>query len=134
MAAMKKAAAIATEAQEQEALFKWAEFNGRIIPELSLLFHIPNGGKRDIITASRLKAQGVKRGVPDLFLPIPRGTHHGLFIEMKRIGATTTTEQEEWLVTLQSVDYKAVVCEGWVAAADTIKRYLNLPRYYGHKL
>jgi len=120
-----KARPIATEAQEQTALFKWAEFNARVIPELTLLFHIPNGGKRDVITASRLKAQGVKSGVPDLFLPVPRGSYHGLFVEMKKIGGTISDKQGEWIPALAAQGYKTVVCQGWVEAADMIKRYLN---------
>lgn len=127
--AMKSPAAIATEAQEQEALFKWAKFNEPMLPDLLWLFHIPNGGKRDIITATRLKAQGVKAGVPDLCLPVPRARYHGLYIEMKRVGATTTDPQDEWLAHLSNQGYKTAVCEGWVEAADTIKRYLIMGAY-----
>ena len=68
---------------EQAALISWAEAYERIYPELALLYHIPNGGKRDRIVAAKLKAQGVKPGVPDLCLPVPRGKYHGLYIEMK---------------------------------------------------
>lgn len=119
--AMFKAAPIATESQEQAALFKWAE-----LARINLLFHIPNGGRRDIITASRLKAEGVKAGVPDLFLPVPCGGYHGLFIELKTVAGTTSESQERWLEALNEQGYKAVVCRGWLDAADTIKQYLNL--------
>ena len=47
------------------------------------MFHIPNGGSRNKLEASNLKKQGVKAGVPDLFLPVGRGSYHGLFIELK---------------------------------------------------
>lgn len=111
---------IATESQEQAALFKWAELN-----RINLLFHIPNGGRRDIITASRLKAEGVKAGVPDMFLPVPRGEHHGLFIELKTVAGTTSESQERWLEALNEQGYKAVVCYGWVEAAAVITNYLK---------
>ena len=74
-----------TEAQHQSALIKWSQLpqiRARY-PELKLLHHIPNGGRRDPIEAKHLKAQGVKPGVPDLCLPVARGNFHGLYIEMK---------------------------------------------------
>lgn len=73
-----------TEAQEQATLFSWAEMQSGRRPELRLLFHIPNGGSRGKAEAARFKMEGVKPGVPDLFLPVPRGPWHGLFIELKR--------------------------------------------------
>ena len=66
------------EAEEQAALFRWALLSRGRIPELDLLFHIPNGGSRHPREAANLKRQGVKAGVPDLFLPIARGKYHGL--------------------------------------------------------
>ena len=46
-------------------------------------FAIPNGSLRNIIVAKKLKAEGVKAGVADLFLMIPNKIFHGLFIEVK---------------------------------------------------
>lgn len=34
-------------------------------PELRWLFAVPNGGHRNKVAASKLKAEGVKPGVPD---------------------------------------------------------------------
>jgi hypothetical protein len=49
----------------------------------NLIFAIPNGGQRNIVVAKKLKEEGVKPGVPDLFLPVPNNGFCGLFIEMK---------------------------------------------------
>lgn len=69
---------------------------------------IPNGGWRDIKTAARLKAEGVTKGVPDLFIPEWR-----FWIEMKRQkGGVASDEQKDWLVYLNSIRYTAVVCRG----------------------
>ena len=65
------------EADEQEALFAWAEYQKGKYPELELMYHIPNGGSRNKAEAARLKAQGVKPGVPDICLPVPRGNIMG---------------------------------------------------------
>ena len=46
-------------------------------------FAVANGGMRNIIVAKKLKAEGVKAGVADLFLMIPNKIFHGLFIEVK---------------------------------------------------
>lgn len=90
-----------TEEQEQIALMNWARMQENVYPELTMLFHIPNGGKRSKAEAARFKAAGVKSGVPDLFLPIPRGKYHGLFIEMKMKPNKTTQNQLHWIFNLK---------------------------------
>ena len=55
------------------------------------------GGKRDAKTATILKRQGVKAGVPDLHLPVARGGYHGLYIELKVGDNTTTKKQKDWI-------------------------------------
>lgn len=71
------------EADQQRKLFQWTTFIRTEYPEVDLMFHIPNGGSRNKLEAANLKRQGVKAGVPDLFLPVSRGGYHGLFIELK---------------------------------------------------
>ena len=44
-----------------------------------LIFAIPNGGSRNIIEASRLKKEGIVKGIPDLCLIMPNNI---LFIEI----------------------------------------------------
>lgn len=73
-----------TEAQEQEALFRWADFAVGKYPEVKFLYHIPNEGKRSVYNGAALRRQGLKKGVPDLCLPVPSGKYHALYIEMKR--------------------------------------------------
>ena len=116
---------IATEGQEQAALFVWKEYNEAMIPELALLHHIPNGGKRDIITASRLKAEGVKSGVPDISLPVARNGYHGLYIELKVGSNTPSDNQKKWIGMLRNQGHRVEVCYGWVEAAAVIKDYLK---------
>lgn len=115
-----------TEAQEQKLLFQWAAYSRGTYPELEMLFHIPNGGSRNKIEAHNLKLQGVKPGVPDLMLPVPRGGYHGLFIELKRTkGGRASEEQRAWIRSLKRLGYEAVICRGWEEAAETIKGYLT---------
>lgn len=114
-----------SEAQHQETLFDWTELQKGKYPELSLLYHVPNGGKRDAIEAARFKAQGVKAGVPDLVLPVARKGFHGLYIELKRPGGRVSAHQAEWLAALEKQGYCAAVCYGWEEAAKKLKDYLE---------
>jgi len=115
-----------SEHAEQVALFQWAHHQRGRHPELDLLFAIPNGGARHPAVAGKLKAEGVKRGVPDLFLPVPRGGHHGLFIELKVGPNKPTPDQEGWLESLTLQGYAVCVCWGWEAATESIGEYLRL--------
>ena len=81
-----------SEHDEQSAIFEWAALMQGAYPELGLLFAIPNGGKRDKATAGKLKAEGVKAGVPDMCLPVSNGKYHGLFIELK-VGENNPTDK-----------------------------------------
>lgn len=118
---------VPSEAQEQKALFEWAEYASVKYPALRWLFHIPNGGSRNLIEARHLKEQGVKAGVPDIFLPCPNPIHMGLFIELKRRKRSEVSKaQREWIAELNKAGYRAVVCKGWEEARDEIKRYLSI--------
>lgn len=115
----------ASESEEQISLFEWAELMSGRYPQLELMYHIPNGGKRDRTTAKRLKAEGVKSGVPDIHLPAPSSGYHGLYIELKAGGNTTTENQDDWLYKLNRQGYLAVVCYGWQRASEVIMAYLE---------
>lgn len=114
------------ESEEQIKIFQWAAWSSHKYPELKLLFHIPNGGSRNVAEAVNLKRQGVKRGVPDIFLPCARKAHHGLFIELKRQkGGNLSPEQQNWIKALNEAGYLAIVCYGGDDAIRQIIAYLS---------
>lgn len=115
-----------SEHDEQKALMEWAARHVGRCPELALLFAVPNGGKRDPVTAVRLRDEGVKPGVPDLCLPVARQGWHGLFIELKYGRNKPTEYQEAWLEQLTEQGYLAVAAWGWQEAADVIREYLGM--------
>ena len=115
-----------SEHDEQVALFNWAKMNDSRLPELGLLFAIPNGGQRHILVAKKMKAEGVKAGVPDIFLPVVRGHFHGMFIEMKFGKNKLTKSQKAWAEKLIKADYEFITCWGWENAAEAIEYYLAL--------
>lgn len=117
---------IPTEDTEQAHIFEWAAWASGKYPELDLMHHIPNGGKRSKSEAARFKAQGVKAGVPDIFLPCARGGYHGLYIELKRTkGGKISTAQKEWIDALRGQGYKVIVCYGFDEAREVIISYLE---------
>ena len=117
-----------TEAQHQREVFRWADRPDVRLkyPEVGLLFHIPNGGSRQPAEARHMKEQGVKAGVPDLCLPVPRGRYGCLFIEMKKMGGRTRKAQEEWIRNLNEAGCFAEICHGWRSAVRVVEWYLNL--------
>ena len=114
-----------SESTEQIAVIQWCNYNSYMHPELQLMFHIPNGGKRSKTEAIRLKQEGVKAGVPDLCLPVARRGYHGLFIEMKYGKNKTTENQRQWLKELSNQGYFCKVCNGAEEAVQTINTYLK---------
>jgi hypothetical protein len=144
-----------SEHAEQRALFAWANMaanfgfvaanddrsysvkghaaslSGARVEALDRLFAIPNGGPRDKITAGKLKAEGVKKGVPDVLLPLPIGRWAGLFIELKRMktdtqrAGTTSDDQDDWTGYLRGVGYGVAVAFGWREAAKQLQSYIE---------
>ena len=89
------------------------------------LFAVPNGGDRNVIVASKLRAEGVRSGVPDLWLPIPMGKYAGLVIEMKRDKGRTSKNQATWIAYLQERGYAVTVCFSAAEAVQSITDYLS---------
>lgn len=119
-------AASGSEDSEQMALMCWAALNFNLYPELERLFHIANGGFRNKREAGKLKAMGVKKGVPDLCLPVRRGDFSGLWVELKKLKkGKVSEEQNDWIAFLRQQGYGAIVCYGWINARDVIVSYLE---------
>ena len=114
------------ESKEQKLLFQWSEWYAKQYPEVKLMFHIPNGGSRNPIEGRHLKEQGVKAGVPDVFLPVARKGCHGLFIEMKRAkGGVLSQFQRDYIEALMKEGYSCAVCHGFDEAKRVIEEYLK---------
>lgn len=116
-----------TEHAEQVALFQWARMMESRYPELELLHAIPNGGHRHIAVAVKMKAEGAKAGVPDVFLPAARGRFHGLYIEMKFGRNTPSKNQKRWIDMLNRQGYYVDVCYTAQRAIEVVTEYLALP-------
>ena len=114
-----------TEAQEMRILAQWLDYAG------VLWVHCPNEGKRSFATAARLRAEGMRKGFPDLIVLTPAPNHpehRGVAIELKRVHrGKLSAEQKQWLEDLAAVGWCTRVAFG---AADAIGFLMALG--YGH--
>ena len=133
------------EHDQQVALFEWAMLMSNKIPELALMFAIPNGAfyGRYWSVAKRMKAEGVKKGVPDIFLPVPMmrtdkdtseitSMEAGLWIEMKAGKNRPSEAQKWWIEKLNDVGYSVAICYSFEEAKKDILTYLDLKQYIGY--
>lgn len=115
-----------TEAQEQKSLIEWAKWQEKKYPELKMLMHVPNEGKRSKRYGAELKRMGLKAGFPDLGLFVPRNNKHALFLEMKVGRNKCTDNQKKWIRALMEQGYEVKVCYSCEEAIQVIKKYLNI--------
>ncbi len=117
----------ATEDQVQAAFIEWVRLNYHSIPALKLGFHPANGGKRNIITAVKLKRLGVIPGVPDFMLPVPRNGFTGCAIEFKRPHppGKLTQDQKDYISGLREQGWFVEVCYSLEEAVFVIKQYFR---------
>ena len=74
----------------------------------------------------KLKAEGLTKGIPDLFIPKVTDIFAGCFIEMKRTkGSVTTAEQIAWIKYLNDEGYYAKICKGSGEAIKIIREYIK---------
>lgn len=121
---------VPTEQSEAERLMYLVRLHEPQHPELRWLFHVPNGGARSKAAAGKLKAAGVRPGVPDYLLPVAgRGVNkwRGLAIELKRIkGGRTSDEQTDWLDHFDNQYWRIAICNGHEHAWRVICEYLGI--------
>lgn len=106
---------IPTEHEEQRELVKWFRQTYADVR----IFAIPNGEKRTIGVAARLKVEGVSPGVPDLYAPAWR-----LWVEMKRIkNSSVSPQQKDWHEYLRKIGDTVLICKGSLDAKEQIIKF-----------
>lgn len=154
-----------SESSQQSALFCWAAIEAVTARNgdqderrmsLVMLHAIPNGDQRGDgtkkgaqIAGNRLVREGLRSGVPDVCLPVPRAhfeqcglnvhedefIYCGLYIEMKRPYLKRAADplhgcsddQKKWITSLRLHGYRVEVCYTWIEAREVILDYLGLP-------
>jgi len=118
-----------TEHEIQSAFISWCNFPKTLecFPELELIYAIPNGANKSIATAMKFKREGLKPGVPDLHLPVPRGEYHSLYLEFKSDKSKKLSgKQIEWFNKLTSHGNMCVCVASEEKAEQVVKRYLSM--------
>jgi len=88
-------------------------------------YAIPNGGGRSRAEAGRLKAEGVRKGVSDVFVSFPAHGKHGMYIEMKAPTGRVSDEQNKWIYDSQVLRYHAAVCFSADDAVNIWRAYVD---------
>ena len=115
---------VPSEHEEQSVLMQWAALAQPNQPELGLLFAIPNGGYRLPHVGAQMNREGLKKGVPDLLLPVARCGYHALFLELKAAGGRLAADQRWWRNQLISQGFGHAVCYGFDDARQVLVDYL----------
>lgn len=118
------------ESDIQQTIVTWSKlYKGKIGGEtffLSDYLHAnPNGGKRDPREAARLKREGVKAGVSDLFVSIPSKGYHGLWVEVKTEKGVMTKAQKDFFALQQWMGYRCEVVRSILEFVALIEDYLD---------
>jgi len=115
-----------TEHKEQTLFFNWCLKHQLEYAFVNMIFSIPNGANFDAIRGKLLKDEGLRAGIPDMFLPVPQGKFHGMFIEMKvRKGGNVSPKQKAWMNALTEQGYLCVVAKGFQEAREHVIRYYS---------
>ena len=113
------------EEELQRTIILWADAKPYRYPALKWLFHPANGGGRSKAEAGALKACGVRKGVPDLIIPMRFSTTAGLAVELKTPTNSLSEDQREWLVDFHSNGYV-------VGVARSLEEFeILVQAYYG---
>jgi hypothetical protein len=110
--------------------------HGDMVPQLKWLHAIHNQGHGDAIRGSKAKAEGVKAGVFDIFLPVPmravRSDEYspiwkcGLYLELKVGKNQMSGIQAEFCADMERNGYATCCAWGWLEARDHILKYLGI--------
>ncbi len=112
------------EADMQAEFFDKVKFFFPKLPD-KLLFAIPNGGSRHKIEAKNMKRQGIKAGVADVILLIPRKGFASLCLEFKTKTGRQSDDQKEFQRQAEMCGSKYVVVRSAAGAINEMRKYLN---------
>ena len=104
----------------QMTVMDWVRLNPSISPNI---FHIPNGGDRAPQYAKKLRRMGLKPGVSDLFIAMPRHGYNGAWVELKSAGGRLAPAQKVFLADMVNQGYAAKVCYSIEETIEFIKHY-----------
>jgi hypothetical protein len=107
----------------QQHFIQWLKLQYPRVWEVTASF--PNQGRRSAANASRMKAEGLKKGIPDVVIFQPSKGYHGMFIEFKHGKMVVSPEQRQMIELLTNRDYYCCTCWELETAIKELKDYLT---------
>lgn len=123
-----------TEHRIQSSFFQMVEMYANQDSRFEDIFAIPNGGKRDAVTGAIMKREGVKAGVLDVFVQVPSGAFHGLWIEFKRKGGRMSEKQKKFAARATRRGYPVIIANDAEDAFRAVRKYFDRPEYFEGKV
>lgn len=114
------------EHENQAAFFDLLRVNEGKYPFLKWIYAVPNAALRGKRERSRILAEGLKAGVSDVCVPIPRKGFHGAYMEFKFGKNTVQANQKEFMEFVTAQGYTTVVVYSWTAAQEWLEGYLDI--------
>lgn len=126
----------ASEHDIQAAVFAWADVARATMPELDAMYGIINEGRRGrkqnpktgawySPEGARYKRQGMKAGMPDVCLPVPRGPFGALYVEFKKPGGRAAKHQRERHSVLAAAGNLVLIVDNFDDAVYALTKYLS---------
>lgn len=113
--------------EEHYSQVRYFDYFERNYPSIYELLHAtPNGGYRTKKTGAAMRAEGQKKGYPDLSLDIAMQGYHGLRIEMKSGRNSLTEDQIIWRDRLIAQGFMWVECRSTEEAIAITLEYMNI--------
>ena len=112
------------EADIQSEFFKVVPTFFPTLPD-KLLFAVPNGGSRNKLEAINLKRQGLKPGISDVILLIPKKGFSSLCMEFKTSTGDQSDDQKEFQRQVEMCGGKYVIVRSVQKAIELMNNYLK---------
>jgi len=111
-----------------KVVMEWISVHTVIKQFKRLILHYPNEGKRSQRYGKLLKDMGMRKGVVDLFIAVPRQGFGGAWIELKSADGVLKPEQKEFLEDMAAQNFYTAVCWSIDEAIETISWYFGIKK------
>lgn len=116
----------------QSSIFEYVD---KALPALrKYMFANANGGKRNIVVATKLKKEGVTSGVWDIFISIPNLYKHGLYLECKAGKNSLTEKQKEFAKNVWAIGYECYIIRTLEDFQHALCYYFGLERLTNNEI
>lgn len=105
--------------------FDWVSWQEKINPTYSLIYHIENERKCSQFAGKIRKQKGVRKGVPDVCVAVPRGEFHGMYVELKIKPNKLSPDQRAMMTLLHGQGYCVRVAWSGDELINLVKEYLK---------